>query len=95
MKALGLVKKGARDLVLTLYDDTEFEAMSLPRVIFFLSAICVIVAWVSAQFFHYTFTDFTILVGWASGNGATYVGKKFVEGRRPAATPPQKDNGMA
>lgn len=76
-----LVKKGSRDLALTLYDDFEFKYISLPRVVFALASACVVISWVGNQFFGYKFDGFTQLVGWATTSAAAYGVKKYADSR--------------
>lgn len=67
------------DIVLTMYDDLEFRALSLPRLAFFLSIMAMMVSWIAEQFFGFSFSHFGELVGFVSASGATYVGKKWTE----------------
>jgi hypothetical protein len=74
-----LIKKAFRDLTSTLYDDQNFQVMSLPRVALATSVICVIVAWVSDQFFGFKYANLSALIGWCGINAGAYVGKKFAD----------------
>lgn len=76
-----IIIKGLRDLTLTLYDDFEFNYISLPRVVFAVASICVVISWVGNQFFGYKFDGFTQLVGWATTSAAAYGVKKYVDSR--------------
>jgi len=69
-----------RDLLMTLYDDTEGKLISLPRVVFALSCLCVVIAWVADQFLNYHYANMTQLVGWSTANAGAYAVKKYVEG---------------
>ena len=58
-----MFKKLFKDLWATLYDDQEYEVISLPRVVFALSVLMVLVAWVADQFFGFEYKNMTQLVG--------------------------------
>lgn len=75
-----MAKKFITDLLRTLYDDNDFQQISLPRVVFALSCLCVIISWIGDQFLKYEFKNFTQLVAWCVGNAGAYVGKKYIEG---------------
>lgn len=66
----------------TLYEDQDFQVMSLPRLAFAASIIMYICAWIGDQFFKYRFDHFDALVGAIGACGASYVGKKYIEGRK-------------
>lgn len=87
-----LIRKAARDLASTLYDDFDFNYISLPRVWCAISGLCVVVAWVAEQFFELKFSGWTQLVAWASTCLGTYAAKKYVEKRR-ADNGQSDDNG--
>ena len=75
-----MVKKILRDLLVTLYDDNDFQQISLPRVVFMLSTICVITAWVSDQFFGFKYANMTQLVAWSTASAGAYAAKKYIDG---------------
>lgn len=75
-----MIKKAIRDLFATLYDDNNFQQISLPRVIFALSCICVIIAWICDQFMGLKYANMTQLVVWSTANATAYGVKKCVEG---------------
>lgn len=75
-----MIKKAFRDLAATLYDDNNFQQISLPRVVFALSCICVIIAWICDQFLSMKYANMTQLVGWSTANAGAYAVKKIVEG---------------
>lgn len=74
------MRKFLKDLFMTLYDDTEGKLISLPRVVFALSCICVIFAWIADQFFEFKYGNMTQLVAWSTANAGAYAVKKYVEG---------------
>lgn len=74
-----MFKKILRDLWATLYDDQEYKVISLPRVVFALSVIVVIVAWIADQFFSFEYKNMTQLVGFSTANAAAYAAKKFAD----------------
>lgn len=74
-----LMLKFFKDLLLTIYDDTEFQAMSLPRLVFFLMSVAVIVSWVGEQFFGCPFKYFDQLVVMDVAAGGWYATKKWVD----------------
>lgn len=69
--------KGIKDITLTLYDDFEFNCMSLIRVAFAVAIICTLVAWISQQFHGYKFDDFSELVKLDIALAALYGVKKW------------------
>lgn len=80
-KLISIIRKALRDFALTFYDDGDFKYMSLPRVLFVLSGICVIVAWVSDQFFGLKFAEMTTLVGWNASQGGIFAANKVIKGK--------------
>ncbi len=77
---ISLIKKALRDFALTFYDDSEFRFMSLPRVLFVVSGICVVVAWIAEQFFGASFADMTTLVAWNGSQGGIFAANKVIKG---------------
>ena len=73
------LKKGCRDLLSTLYDDNEFQVMSMPRVWCAISGLCVVIAWVAEQFYFLKFSAWVQLVSWATACLAAYGVKKYTE----------------
>ena len=76
---LDKIKKGANDILSTLYDDYDFKYMSMPRVWCAVSGVCVVVAWVAEQFFGLKFTGWTQLVSWATACLGAYAIKKYAD----------------
>ena len=76
-----MIRKLFRDLWATLYDDTEYKVISLPRVVFALSVLMVLAAWIADQFLGYEYKNMTQLVGFSTANAAAYAAKKFVDGK--------------
>lgn len=76
---LQLIYKILRDLATTLYDDFDFQFMSLPRVGLGVSIFMVFVSWIAQQFYGYKFEYFPQLVQLVIALVAGYVGKKIVE----------------
>lgn len=76
-----MIKKLFRDLWATLYDDQEYRVISLPRVVFVLSVLMVLVAWIADQFLGYEYKNMTQLVAFSTANAAAYAAKKFVDGK--------------
>ena len=76
-----MIKKLFRDLWATLYDDTEYRVISLPRVVFAMSVLMVLVAWIADQFLGYEYKNMTQLVAFSTANAAAYAAKKFVDGK--------------
>ena len=76
-----MIKKLFRDLWATLYDDTEYRVISLPRVVFALSVLAVITAWVAEQFFDFKYANMGQLTNFSIANAAAYAAKKFVDGK--------------
>ena len=74
-----MFKKLFKDLWATLYDDQEYEVISLPRVVFALSVLMVLVAWVADQFFGFEYQNMTQLVGFSTASAAAYAAKKFAD----------------
>lgn len=74
-----MFKKLFKDLWATLYDDQEYEVISLPRVVFALSVLMVLVAWVADQFFGFEYKNMTQLVGFSTASAAAYAAKKFAD----------------
>lgn len=77
---MNMIKKAFRDLAATLYDDNDFQQISLPRVIFALSCVCVVIAWICDQFIGLKYANMTQLVVWSTANAGAYAAKKYVEG---------------
>lgn len=75
-----MLDKIIKDLFRTLYDDNDFQQISLPRVVFAISCFCVIFAWVADQFFDFKYSNMTQLVAWSTANAGAYAVKKFVDG---------------
>ena len=67
------------DLLRTLYDDNDFQQISLPRVVFALSCLCVLIAWIADQFFGFKYANMTQLVAWSTANAGAYAVKKYVD----------------
>ena len=76
-----MLKKLFFDLWATLYDDTEYKVISLPRVVFSLSVVAVIVAWIAEQFFGLEYKSMGQLVAFSGANAAAYAAKKYVDGK--------------
>ena len=76
-----MIKKLFRDLWATLYDDQEYKVISLPRVVFSLSVVAVIVAWIAEQFFGLEYKSMGQLVAFSGANAAAYAAKKYVDGK--------------
>ena len=76
-----MIKKLFRDLWATLYDDQEYKVISLPRVVFSLSVVAVIVAWIADQFFGLEYKSMGQLVAFSGANAAAYAAKKYVDGK--------------
>ena len=76
-----MIKKLFRDLWATLYDDQEYRVISLPRVVFSLSVVAVIVAWIAEQFFGLEYKSMGQLVAFSGANAAAYAAKKYVDGK--------------
>ena len=76
-----MIKKLCRDLWATLYDDTEYRVISLPRVVFALSVLMVLAAWISDQFFGFEYKNMTQLVAFSTANAGAYIAKKFADGK--------------
>ena len=76
-----MIKKLFRDLWATLYDDAEYKVISLPRVVFALSVLMVLVAWIADQFLGYEYKNMTQLVGFSTANAVAYAAKKFADGK--------------
>lgn len=74
-----ILLKFIKDLLLTLYDDTEFQAMSLPRLVFFLMSVAVLVSWVGEQFFGFKFPYFDDMITMNVAAGGWYAAKKWVD----------------
>jgi len=71
--------KACRDILTTVYDDFNFQFMSLPRGAFFLSIFCVVISWYAQQFLGFKFEYFPELIKWALGCMAAYGVKIFVK----------------
>lgn len=76
------MRKFIKDLFRTLYDDNDFQQISLPRVVFAMSCICVIISWIADQFFEFKYSNMTQLVAWSTANASAYAVKKYVEGSK-------------
>ena len=76
-----MIRKLFRDLWATLYDDAEYKVISLPRVVFALSVLMVLVAWIADQFFSYEYKNMTQLVAFSGANAGAYVAKKFADAK--------------
>ena len=76
-----MIRKLFRDLWATLYDDAEYKVISLPRVVFALSVLMVLAAWIADQFCGFEYKNMTQLVGFSTANAAAYAAKKFVDGK--------------
>lgn len=76
-----MIKKLFRDLWATLYDDQEYRVISLPRVVFSLSVVAVIVAWIADQFFGLEYKSMGQLVAFSGANAAAYGVKKYVDSK--------------
>ena len=76
-----MIRKLFRDLWATLYDDAEYRVISLPRVVFALSVLVVLAAWIADQFFGYEYKNMTQLVAFSSANAAAYGVKKYVDAK--------------
>lgn len=74
-----MIKKILHDLWATLYDDTEYRVISLPRVVFALSVLMVLAAWIADQFFGFEYKNMTQLVAFSTANAAAYAAKKFAD----------------
>ena len=74
-----MIIKAIRDLLSTLYDDYEFKYMSMPRVWCAISGLCIVVAWISEQFYGLKFAGWTQLVAWATACLGAYAVKKYTE----------------
>lgn len=74
-----MIKKLFRDLWATLYDDQEYRVISLPRVVFSLSVVAVIVAWIAEQFFDFKYANMGQLTNFSIANAAAYAAKKFAD----------------
>jgi hypothetical protein len=75
-----MLNKILKDVARTLYDDNDFKLISLPRVVFAISCICVIISWIADQFFEFKYSNMTQLVAWSSANAGAYAVKKYVDG---------------
>jgi hypothetical protein len=73
------IKKVSKDIALTVYDDFKFKYMSLPRLVFAVSVVVTIVAWIADQFFGLKFDHFSDLINWTMASAAAYGVKKFVD----------------
>ena len=71
--------KLVRDLALTLYDDFDFQYISLPRIAFATSIIAVVISWIADQFFGLKYAQFGSLVAWCTACGGAYAAKKFAD----------------
>ena len=76
-----MIKKLFRDLWATLYDDQEYRVISLPRVVFSLSVVADIVAWIADQFFGLEYKSMGQLVAFSGANAAAYGVKKYVDSK--------------
>ena len=76
-----MIKKLFFDLWATLYDDAEYKVISLPRVVFALSVIAVLAAWIADQFFGLEYKSMGQLVAFSGANAAAYAAKKYVDGK--------------
>lgn len=76
-----MIRKLLKDLWCTLYDDTEYKVISLPRVVFALSVVAVVIAWVADQFLGFEYKNMTQLVGFSTANAGAYAVKKYVDGK--------------
>ena len=74
-----MIRKLFRDLWATLYDDQEYRVISLPRVVFALSVLMVLTAWIADQFLGYEYKNMTQLVAFSTTNAAAYGVKKYVD----------------
>lgn len=74
------IKWFLRQLALTLYDDFEFEHISLPRVWCAISGLCILITLFAELGFGIKFSGWTQLVAWASTCLGAYAAKKITEG---------------
>lgn len=85
--------KPLRDIILMLYDDLDFKAMSLPRVILALSfalyaAITILIMFVRLRYrWDFTFPYYPELTGFCTAMAVPYCAKKLKGG------PPPQDGG--
>ena len=79
---LWLPFKIMHDFTLMLYDDLEYNAMSLPRFCAFIMSVVVVIAWFFEQFYSYHFDHFNALTGLAATAWGAY-GVKKVSGKNP------------
>ena len=76
-----MIQKLFRDLWATLYDDQEYKVISLPRVVFAISVVAVIVAWIADQFLGFEYKSMSQLVAFSGANAAAYGVKKYVDSK--------------
>jgi hypothetical protein len=88
LKAFKILICIPKELLLTLYDDFEFKHISLPRVIFAISAICVVTSWYAEQFHGLKYSNFSSLVTWCISCAGAYAAKKYVERDKPPPPSP-------
>ena len=88
MRPYAILKKAFWDMASTLYEDQNYEVMSLPRLAFFVSIWLMVGSTIAEQFFGFAFSHYGELVGFVGASGASYVGKKFADrGGRPPEPP--------
>jgi hypothetical protein len=84
MRLWQYIKKGIRDLALTLYDHpTEFQQMSLPRVWFTIIGVAYLITWVREEFLGIQFKSWTALTGALATCAGAYAFKKVSERNAP------------
>ena len=76
MQKIKLIKP-LKDLALVVYDDLEFQAMSLPRIAAVVVTIVVLISWAAEQFFDLPYEHFDALAGVCGGIWASYAFKKW------------------
>ena len=74
-----IIKKAILDLLSTVYDDYQFQYMSMPRVWCAISGICIVIAWIAEQFYGLKFTGWTQLVSWGTACLGAYAVKKYTD----------------
>lgn len=76
------VKKLLRDAALMLYDDLEFKAMSLPRVLAAVFGLAALITWAGCMWWDKKVDILNAMLGGFGAGVLGYIGKKYSDTKK-------------